>query len=131
MAYVYYNVNPLEKHTGDCVVRALSFILKQSWDDTYWDLCRKGFERAEMPSWNSSWWSLLRDKGFTRHIIPDTCPDCYTVEDFSKDHPKGRYIVFIPHSQGGSGHVVAVEKGNIYDTWDSSNQIPLVYWEKE
>lgn len=131
MAYVYLNLNPLEKNTGDCVVRALSFALNQTWDETYWQLCEKGFERAEMPSWNSSWWALLKDKNYKRYVIPDTCPDCYTVEDFCHDHPEGRYVVFIPHSSDQSGHVVAVEDGLVYDTWDSTQEIPLVYWRKE
>ena len=131
MAYVYLNLNPLHKHTGDCVVRALSFALNQSWDDTYWQLCRKGFDQAEMPSWNSTWWGLLKDKNYRRYVIEDSCPDCYTVEDFCHDHPDGRYVLFIPHSSEQSGHVVAIEKGNLYDTWDSSQEIPLVYWRKE
>ena len=131
MAYVYLNLNPLEKHTGDCVVRALAFALKQSWDDTYMQLARKGYERAEMPSWNSAWWALLEDKNFKRHIIPDTCPNCYTVDDFCKDHPQGRFVLYIPHSSGQVGHVVAVEDGRVYDTWDSTKEVPLVYWERE
>ena len=131
MAYVYLNLNPLNKHTGDCVVRALSFALNQPWDETYWQLCRKGFMRAEMPSWNSTWWSLLQDKGYRRYVIPDSCPDCYTVDDFCRDHPEGRYVLFIPYSSEQSGHVLAVEKGNVYDTWDSTHEVPLVFWKKE
>jgi len=131
MAFVYLNLNPLEKNTGDCVVRALSFALNQTWDETYWQLCEKGFERAEMPSWNSSWWDLLKDKNYRRYVIPDTCPDCYTIEDFCHDHPKGRYVVFIPHSSERSGHVTVVEDGIVYDTWDSTKEVPLVYWRKE
>jgi hypothetical protein len=131
MAYVYLNLNPLKRNTGDCVVRALAFATNRSWDDIYWELCEKGFERAEMPSWNSTWWDVLKDLGFTRHIIPDTCPSCYTVDDFCKDHPEGKYVLFIPYSSEQSGHVVAVEKGNVYDTWNSTKEVPLAYWRKE
>lgn len=131
MAYVYLNLNPLNKHTGDCVVRAIAFALKQSWDDTYWQLCRKGYERAEMPSWNSAWWSLLKDKNFRRYVIPDSCPDCFTVQDFCEDHPIGRYVLFIPHSSNNAGHVTVVEDARVYDTWDCTKEIPLVYWQKE
>lgn len=131
MAYVYFNLNPLAKHTGDCVVRAIAFATKRTWDDVYWELCKKGFKRAEMPSWNSTWWDVLKDLNFRRYVIPDTCPSCYTVEDFCIDHPYGRYVLFIPYSSEQSGHVVAVENGNVYDTWDSTQEVPLVYWEKE
>lgn len=43
MAYIYFNNNPLGKSTGDCVIRAISIALNQSWDETYWDLCECGF----------------------------------------------------------------------------------------
>lgn len=131
MAWIFFNLNPLEKRTGDCVVRALSYAFDQTWDDTFWELAQTGFERAEMPSWNTTWWALLRKKGFSRHVIPDSCPDCYTVEDYCHDHPKGKYILFIPYSNEGSGHVTVVENGNVYDTWDCTQEIPLVYWRKE
>lgn len=131
MAWIYFNLNPLEKRTGDCVVRAMAYATGQSWDDAYWELCHKGYDMAQMPSWNSTWWGFLKDNGFTRHVIPDTCPDCYSVEDFCADHPKGVYVLFIPHSSEDSGHVVAVDNGNVYDIWDSTGEIPLVYWQKE
>ena len=125
MAYVYLNLNPLNKHTGDCVVRAISFALKQPWDETYWQLCRKGYERAEMPSWNSAWWSLLKDKNFRRYVIPDSCPDCYNVADFAYDHPNGIYVL------GFGGHVATIIDGILYDSWDSSHEIPIFYWSRE
>ena len=28
-------------------------------------------------------------------------------------------------------HVVCVEDGKYFDSWDSGNEIPLFYWEKE
>lgn len=129
--WIYLNKNPLGKHTGDCVVRACSFAIGQSWDKTYRELCEKGYSLAEMPSWNNVWWSYLKDKGFSRHIIPDTCPDCYTVNDFCRDHPQGTFVLFIPHSSEGSGHAVAVKDGDVYDTGDSTSQSPLAYWRKE
>lgn len=131
MSWVEYNLNPLNRRTGDCVVRAIAFATGQSWDRTYWDLCDKGFLRAEMPSWNTTWWALLKDMGYKRYIIPDSCPDCYTVEDFCRDHPRGQYILFIPYSSQESGHVVAVADGDVYDSWDSSQEVPLAYWRKE
>lgn len=128
--WVKWNINPLKKRTGDCVVRACAYATGQSWDKTYWELADVGFEMAEMPSWNATWWDYLKHKGFTRHIIPDTCPFCYTVDDFCEDHPEGLYVLFIPYSSGGSGHVVAVDGGDVIDTWDSRYEIPLAYWQK-
>jgi hypothetical protein len=78
-----------------------------------------------MPSANHVWGKYLRNKGFERKVIPDSCPDCYTVKDFCDDHPKGTYILAI------SGHVVTVIDGAYYDTWDSGDEIPIYYWQRK
>ena len=129
--WVYLNLNPYGKLTGDCVVRACAFVTNQTWDETYTELCDMGFDRKEMPSWNSTWWAYLKSKGFRRYVIPDRCPDCYQVKDFAADHPTGTFVLFIPYSSESAGHAVAVENGNWYDTWQSGFEIPLVYWERE
>ena len=130
MAWIYRNLNPLARRTGDCVIRAIAYATGEEWDKIFWGLAHEAFDRAEMPSWNSAWWSYLEKRGFKRHIIPDRCPDCYTVSDFCQDHPSGRYILYIPHSVDGVGHVVAVSDGNYVDSWDSGNETPLVFWER-
>ena len=123
--YVYYNPNPRSRRVGDCAVRALSKALNQDWDKTYLWICIYGFIYKDMPNGNAVWGMYLKNKGFTRHIIPDTCPDCYTLNDFCLEHPNGTYVVAL------SGHVVAVVDGQIYDTWDSGNEIPIYYWSRK
>ena len=81
-----------------------------------------GFLMGDMPSSNAVWGALLRQEGFKRAAIPNTCPDCYTVEDFASDHPEGTFVV------GTGNHVVTVKDGLIYDSWDSSQEIPVYYW---
>lgn len=123
--YRKYNANPVARRGDDCTVRAISTVLMKSWEDVYVDLCLYGLRNYDMPSANHVWGAYLTDKGYKRHIIPNTCPHCYTVEHFTKDHPKGSYILAL------NGHVVAVKDGNFYDSWDSGDEIPLYYWEKE
>ena len=130
MGWIFKNVNTLKKNTGDCVIRAIATATGETWDKVYRELSEEAFKRAEMPSWNPVWWAYLERRGFKRHIIPDTCPDCYTVKDFCYDHPNGTYIVFIPQTEQGVGHVVAVIDGDYYDTFDSGNLTPLVYWQR-
>ena len=119
------NINPFGKRTGDCTVRAIGVATGQEWDDVYLDLAIEGLMIKEMPSDNDVWPSYLRNEGFVRHVIPDTCPDCYTIRDFAEDHPKGRYIV------ATGSHVVAVIDGDYYDTWDSGDAVPIYYYAKE
>lgn len=125
MSYLYYNPNPLNKVELDCTVRAISIVLDKTWDEVYHDLSQVGFELAAPFVSNHVWGAYLRRNGFKRYIIPDTCPDCYTVKEFSLDNPLGVYLV------ATEGHVVAIKNGNYYDTWDCGGEIPIYYWKKE
>ena len=123
--FVSYNPNPTGTKVGDCVVRALSKALGQKWEETYIDLCVEGCLRCDMPSANAVWGAYLRRKGFEREIIPNTCPECYTVEDFCADYPNGTYILAL------DGHVVSVVDGQYYDTWQSGREVPIYYWHRK
>lgn len=123
--FVRYNPNPVHKHVGDCAVRAISKALGQDWETTYVGIALEGFLLCDLPSANHVWGAYLKRRGFTRNVIPDSCPECYTVADFAADHPHGTYILAI------SGHVVCVCYGDWYDTWDSGEEVPLFYWERK
>lgn len=122
MAYVYYNPNPAGKIVGDCSVRAVSKALDVDWDTAYIMITSKGFMLHDMPSSDAVWGSVLRQHGFSRSVIPNNCPDCYTAEDFSRDHKNGVYVL------GFGGHVATIVSGNLFDSWDSSNETPIYFW---
>lgn len=122
--FIFYNKNPAGNVTGDCVIRALSTIADSEWDDIWLEIMTLAFKEKDMMTSNRIWQKYLHSKGYIRHNIPDTCPDCYTISDFSRDFNVGSFIV------GTGTHVVAVKEGNYYDTWDSGNEIPIYYWEK-
>lgn len=121
----YNNENPMNNRVGDCVIRAISKALSQSWETTYIELCLQGYIMCDLPSANHVWGAYLRRKGFTRHIIPIDYGDHYTVEDFANDHPEGTYILAL------ASHVVPVIQGNFYDTWNSGDEITLYFWQRE
>lgn len=120
-----YNPNPTGKRVGDCAVRALCKATGLCWTGVFAGLCLKALELHDMPSANQVWGAYLRSQGFRRYILPDTCPDCYTVQDFCADHPEGLYVLAM------NGHVVCVEDGDWYDSWDSGAESPVYYWAKE
>lgn len=122
--WIKFENNPCGKRVGDCVVRAISKALDTTWEDAYMLLCVQGFMLGDLPSANKVWSALLKSKGFKRHTIED-CPDCYTIYDFCQDHPKGIYVL------GTGSHAVTVENGKYYDAWDSGNECPTHYFEKE
>lgn len=117
-----YNPNPAGRTVGDCSVRAISAALGIDWEQAYTLITDAGFAMGDMPSSDSVWGAVLRQHGFYRKAIPNYCPDCYTAEDFSKDHPQGIYVL------GFGGHVATIVNGDIYDSWDSSREIPQFYW---
>lgn len=120
--WIEYNPNPSGRHVGDCSVRAVSKAIDTDWEMAYSLISANGFVMNDMPSSNSVWGSVLRQHGFYRQSIPNECPDCYTAADFASDHPQGTFVL------GFGNHVCTIVDGNIYDSWDSSNEIPQYYW---
>lgn len=64
----------------------------------------------------------MRELGYRRETIPNTCPDCYSLREFCRDNPSGSFLV------GTGDHVIAAVDGDYYDTWDSGDTIPIYYW---
>lgn len=127
--FIYYNKNPDGKRTFDCVIRGVSFVLDEDWETTFMGIAVECIKQHDMPEFNYVWAGYLRYRGLKRFLIPDTCPVCYTVKDFCKDHPIGTYLlVIITYGLDGGGHVVAVKDGDYYDIWDSGNEVPTYYW---
>lgn len=125
MVHICSNPNPHNSIVGDCVIRALAIAMDKTWQEVYIKLALQGLILADMPSSNRVWGEYLKSQGYKKKIIPDTCPDCYTIRDFCGEHFKGTYIV------GTGTHAVAVIDGNYYDTWDSGDEVPIFYWYKE
>ena len=123
--WAWYNPSPTGRTVGDCAVRAIAKALNVDWDTAFALVANNAFQMGDMPSSNAVWGSVLRQHGFMRTGLPQTCPDCYTAEEFAADHPKGIYVL------GFGNHVATVIDGIIYDSWDSSKEIPQYYWTKK
>lgn len=89
----YFQNNPVGRTVGDCAVRAVSVALDIPWEDAFAQIAANGFAMGDLPSSNSVWGATLRMHGFKRQSIPDTCPDCYTFEDFARDNPHGVFVL--------------------------------------
>ena len=120
-----YNPNPVQRSVGDCAVRAVAAALGVDWEKAYALIAEAGYQMGDMPSSNSVWGAVLRRNGFYRYAIPNTCPDCYTMERFAEDHLEGVYVV------GTGNHVATIRDGWLLDAWDSSEEVPVFYWQKE
>lgn len=122
--WIKFNNNPAGRNVGDCSVRATSVALDTSWEHAYRLLSDAGFNMCDMPSSNGVWGAILRQNGFYRETIPTSCPECYSADDFVNDNPSGIYVL------GFGNHVATAIDGIIYDSFDSSEEIPQYFWHK-
>ena len=124
--WVKYSNNPygLNGSIDDCVVRALSVLLDQTWDETYTNLALLGIAQGKMPSNNAVHISYLKQHGYKMHIPSSDCPDCITVREFSERYPNGDYFLAC------GDHVVALIQGNYYDVFDSGDEVIVYYFSK-
>lgn len=122
--YEYYNPNPSGKTVSDCVIRAISKALNQSWETTYIELALQGYLMSDLLNSNAVWSAYLKNKGYIRDMVSNDCPDCYTIKDFANEHSKGTYII------GTGTHAVAIVDGVIYDAWHSENEQPIYFYYK-
>ena len=120
--WIKWNPNPVGRTVGDCAVRAIARALNIDWETAYIIIADNGLDMGDMPSSDSVWGAVLRQNGFYKTSIPNKCPNCYTVDDFCEDNPKGTFVL------GFGGHVATVVDGNLYDAWDSSKEIPIYVW---
>lgn len=121
-SWIRFNPNPVNARVEDCAQRAIAAALDVDWDtasDLIYEMA-KGMGTTTND--DAAWGAVLRRAGFVRAVIPNRCPDCYTVADFCRDHPRGVYVLKL------SGHVATVIDGHVYDTWNSSGEIPTYYW---
>lgn len=112
--YKYYNVNPMGKHTDDCVKRAIAVA--------------KGMDYKKVQSELNKYKKVIGAKKFNsdrnhnkyvenvlngKKIKP---ADEMSAEEFCLAHPSGRFIL------GLKEHWSSVVNGVIYDSWDCSRQ---------
>ena len=122
--YIHTNPNPRGKNVGDCTVRAISLATDQDWEKVYLDLCIQGYVMGDMPSSNETWSAYLANKGWSYRRLQDSCPFCYTIDDFCREHNSGTFIV------ATGSHVVCVKDGKYLDAWDSGEKTALFYFER-
>lgn len=119
--WVKYNPNPHDKIVGDCAVRACCKAMGSTWNTTFRKLSQIAYRQKDVLSANTAWGELLEKNGFTRYNEPLGT----AVKDFCITHPIGTYVL------GLDGHVVAVQDGFYFDTWDSGDKHIICYWEKK
>ena len=115
--FTYYNANPFDKKTGDCVMRALSMTPGYDWYKVYDELCELGRETGHTPTCDETWDAWLKSHNYVRYKQPrhplNRC--LYSLREFVTSdliNDDDTVIVSV------SGHLTCVKGRKIYDTWN-------------
>ena len=119
--YQNYNPNPYKKRVGDCTIRAIAKLMDLSWREAYINLAIYGYMYGDIPNSDDLWGKFLKDQGYIRYIAAE---EGYTVKHFCREHPDGKYLLTLKN------HVIAVENGKYFDTFDHGDEEPIYYWVK-
>lgn len=120
---VYYNANSRNNYVGDCVKRSISFALSMDYDEVGKEL-NKIKRDLGYQQWNIGpvFKKFLSDRGY--HF--EKAEPGITVDDFCDTHPEGTYLLETgPEKlakQGRSNHILCVMDGDVYDSWDSTEE---------
>ena len=122
----YYNANPKNRLTTDCVIRAICTALEQDYCKTVMELaelqCKTGYDDGDKKLYDK----YLQSKGWVKHPQPRKADGTkYTGKEFCDMKPtmKRRIVANI-----GGGHIVAIIDRRVWDTWDSTNGCIGNYW---
>lgn len=111
--FTYYNRNPHNKVSGDCVVRAISFALDVPYNDLVMDIAMYQCNTGVDIRYNKEDIYLKKKFGIMKQpMLRHHDNTRYTLKEFIRRFPKGTYIVKMIH------HLTVVKDGVCYDIWD-------------
>ena len=142
-AYKYYNANTRNKDVGDCVKRAISLALGRDYDEVSAELNKLKHD-LHAEAFNLPWVysRYLRKFNIVPENLNPTAENSVTESEFAEAHPNGTYILEVGKAKLSSysrfksyppaDHLVTIIDGDIYDSWDSSDDVVhVVYKVKE
>lgn len=126
----YYNANPKDRRTGDCVFRAIALSTGKTWDEVLDDLTVYAHKYKVAPNDTAAYDKYLKDLGYTKMAQPRKKDNTkYTGEEFCRDYLSkfrlGKYDV-VAHI--GGHHIVAIVDCQVVDIWNSSYKTIGNYW---
>ena len=122
--YRYENLNPQQKHVGDCVVRAMAYFFGVDWRTAFYSLIVYCADHAVVTfNYRSTYGSFLAEKGYRKMKVPEKG---MTVAKFRDEFAEqGRtYMVQVPR------HLTIIDDRVLIDTWDCSDRKVEGYWIK-
>lgn len=122
----YYNANPKNRITGDCVVRAICTALKKPYEEVYRELLESCLKSGYSIASKENYSKYLELQGWVKQKQPRKSDGTkYTGKEFCKKlaNKNQTYIAHI-----GGHHIVAIVDGKVNDIWDSTDGCIGNYW---
>ena len=114
--YKFYNTNPLNRYTDDCVIRAISCATNHSWDYVYDYLS----DIAQLEG------TLFDKREFVRNYLDRTYQRLDNISGsvgyVSASFPDSILLITM------NGHITCSKYGVIYDTFDCRNRTVENVW---
>ena len=121
--YYQPNSKDIKDEYGDCVIRALTKAFDKTWGRIFADLVPYALEMQCMPNSKPCYEKYILDCGGQwQGVKVEKGKARPTPNSFAKEYNQGTYILRLAH------HLVTVEDGFFYDTWDSGDKAVYGYW---
>ena len=139
--FKFFNANPKDKRSGDCVLRAISTATGKTWDEVLDDLVIYSHKYKEMLDDPKCYAKYLENLGFIKMSQPRKGDNTkYTGSEFCKlcsvnctngeliiAHIGGHHVVAIMPTREGDG---INDRYKVLDIWDSTGGTIGNYWIK-
>ena len=139
--FTYYNANPKDKRSSDCVLRAISLATGKSWDEVLDDLVVFSHKYKEMPNDKKCFSKYLESMGFEIQKQPRKSDNTkYTGREFCNllnglytDSTTDTVTSYDIVAKIGGHHLIAILLDNdnrykVFDIWDSTDGSIGNYW---
>lgn len=125
--YVYKNVNPKNKKTADCVIRAISEASGLDYYDVYERLYNISLKTGWILNEKRVEDKLLAELGFIKYKQPKKPNNTkYTIRELNCLIKETDVVVVRI-----AGHLTCVKNNTCYDTWDCTRKTISNYYIKE
>lgn len=123
--FLKLNVNPKNRKTTDCVIRAIVSATGKDWCEVFDALCSIARKKAYMPNGKHVYEEYLKQCGFVKvNVSPASGKLRWNVWNLAREVCADG-VVFV------ANHAVAINgKGNYIDTWDSGEKKVYALWLK-
>lgn len=118
--YKFFNPNPAGRLVGDCSIRAICKAVNVEWPAALMLLVAKSLHMYDLPTSNAVIGAVLRDFGFYRDDVDEE--RAKTVADIAEENAAEKIVIIT------SGHIVTADKGTVYDSWDSRQELALYFY---